>query len=254
MGDTGSGYESQIDVAKAMEIRCKIQNPDGILILGDVIYPAGVSSVDDKQWQSKLFSVYGGECLGSLSIYPVLGNHDYLGDVSAWFKMSERNPRWNFPNRHYSLVFPDIVTFYALDTNYPVRVRDTIPDFGQPQPGWTIAYGHHPIVSNSTAGGGHQGGGIRGWKLKKLLCNTVNSYLAGHAHHMEYRSIDDCKSDQYLAGGGGGVLYGINDDNDSEFVVSDHGFLELELSSETMTARFISKTGKILYEKIKNKN
>ncbi len=254
LGDSGSGFQSQRAVANAMELRCKSRKPDGLLILGDVIYPMGVTSVDDDQWESKLFSVYGGDCLGSVPIYPVLGNHDYHGSVAAWYEMAEQKSRWQFPNRHYSIRFPDVVTIYGIDSYYPVGIKDAIPDFGHKNSGWTIAMGHHPIISSSLAGGGHRGGGVRGWQLKRLLCDNVDSYLAGHAHHLEYITIDDCGSDQYIAGGGGAATYPINPTKNAEFAESEYGFLDLNFSATHMDATFISQRGDILFERHQTQN
>lgn len=253
LGDSGSGKQPQMDVAMAMESRCKKQRPDGILHLGDIIYPKGVTSLNDKQWQSKLFSVYGGECLGAVPIYPVLGNHDYHGDVSTWYEIGKVHPRWNFPDRHYSIEFPGTVIFYALDSNYPVRINESIPGFGNEKSGWTIALGHHPIFSQSLHGGGHKGGGMRGRKLKNILCDTVDTYLSGHAHHLEYTNIKGCRAAQIISGAGGAALYAVRPVHDSEFAESAYGFVELEFSQKTMTGRFIATSGEVLFEKIKTK-
>ena len=60
VGDTGTGLATPRKVALQMERRCRKRTPEGILILGDAIYPDGATSVDDPQWEEKLFSVYRG--------------------------------------------------------------------------------------------------------------------------------------------------------------------------------------------------
>ena len=48
IADSGSGRKEQGEVAQAMEARCIAGSPfDAILMLGDNIYPSGVTSTDD---------------------------------------------------------------------------------------------------------------------------------------------------------------------------------------------------------------
>ena len=166
-----------------MEHRCRNKAPAAILHVGDLIYPSGVASADDEQWQTKVFDMYQGPCLADIPIFPVLGNHDYKGDVGAWLEMSARQPRWRYPSRHYSIEFPSLVTFYALDTQYPFAIEaHGIPNFGAAQTPWQLAFGHHPLTSESEAGGGHRGLSVRSFLLKRLLCGRVDAYVSGHTH------------------------------------------------------------------------
>ena len=137
-----------------MEKQCRNSKPEGIIYAGDVIYPDGVTSVEDGQWDEKVFSLLAGSCLKDVPIYPVLGNHDYNGNTQSWIAMSAINPKWKFPSRHYAVAFPGFVTIFALDTYYPVGFKKSgmkkIEDIKTP---WSIAIGHHPLISQSTAGG-----------------------------------------------------------------------------------------------------
>ena len=251
VGDSGSGTRNQYNVGIQMERRCRKKIPEAILHVGDLVYPFGVKSVEDEQWEKKVFKPYSGKCLDQVPIFPVLGNHDYDGDVASWLQMSERHPRWNYPSRHYSLEFPNIVTFYALDTQYPVNVREHgIPDFAEADTPWKIAYGHHPLTSQTASGGGHKGVGVRGYLLKKLLCNRVDAYLAGHTHSLEFDHIDDCEMMHFISGAGGADIYPVRDDITAEFARAEYGFLELEFFPEKMNVRFFNLEGEQYHKQI----
>jgi hypothetical protein len=246
VGDSGTGTKPQRKVGLMMERRCRHKRPEGILLLGDVVYPEGVASVDDPQWQDKVFSMYTGDCLKDVPIFPVLGNHDYLGNAASWIEMGDLSQRWTFPSRHYSIVVPGLITIYALDSVYPVRIKKHgIPNFGKSDTPWTIAMGHHPLQSASSAGGGHRGTSISSWIVKNLLCNRVDAYLAGHSHHLEYDPMEECNMDQYISGAGGGEIYPLQENHEAEFASARHGFLEIEVSGKLMKTRFFALQEKI---------
>ena len=72
-GDSGTGEKKQFEVARAMEHRCVEQHGiDGILMLGDNIYYSGVNSVEDPQWQQKIWQPYGTPCLQKVLFFQCL--------------------------------------------------------------------------------------------------------------------------------------------------------------------------------------
>ena len=248
LGDSGSGKAAQHQVAQSMEQQCRNRRPDGILFVGDVIYPSGARSVEDPQWEDKVFSVYGGECLADVPLFPVLGNHDYDGNIRSWMEIDKRHPRWNFPSRHYSIVVPDLLTIYALDTNFPFQITSQgIRSFGDSTTPWTIAIGHHPMISVSNRGPSRRGRNVRSWMLRYLLCGEVDAYIAGHNHHLEYDDLESCSMAHLISGAGGGVLYGVLPEHDAEFAASRYGFLELRFTRDVMHSRFISGEGETLF-------
>ena len=72
-GDSGKGNDEQRATAAAMTEHCAKYRCDLGLMLGDNIYPNGVTSVDDPQFQSKFE-----EPLRNLDLKfnVILGNHD----------------------------------------------------------------------------------------------------------------------------------------------------------------------------------
>jgi len=264
LGDTGTGGEAQLKVAAAMEARCKARREadpsaaplDGILLLGDNAYQAGVESVDDPQWQTKVLGPYGGECLDDVRIYAVLGNHDYKGNPAAQVEYTLLNKRWFMPNRFYAVTFGSLVKLVAYDSQiseFCFRPQYCSVDFlleqvAKREATWTLAMGHHPLQSSSDHGHGHVGG-LRGILLKPRLCGRADVYIAGHAHHMEHLSDPECGLEMMVSGGGGADLYGIDEPHEhTTFAKSVHGFAELEITESALVGRYFGDDGALLHE------
>lgn len=264
LGDTGTGGEAQHRVAAAMEARCKARRDadpstppvDGILLLGDNAYPSGVDSVHDPQWQSKVLAAYASDCLSGIRLYAVLGNHDYKGNPAAQVEYTLINDRWYMPNRFYAVVFGSLAKLVAYDSQVSelcFRPQYCSLDFlldqvAKREAVWTLAMGHHPLVSSSDHGHGHTGG-MRDLLLKPLLCGNVDIYIAGHAHHIEHLSDPKCGLEMLVSGGGGGDLYGVEKPHSlSKFANSVHGFAEIELTATSLVGRIYGDDGTQLYE------
>ncbi len=254
IGDNGTGSAAQKRVAAAMEKRCVSEGGiDGLLLLGDVIYPRGIDSVKDPQWQSKLFSLYSGPCLGKAPIYPIIGNHDIkkgYDRVQIWMDYQRLNPRWRFPYRFYQVRFGSLLNLVALDTMFPYTVNNFLPEAFSKPARWTIAMGHHPLKAATLAGGRHKGGGIGGWYIKRLLCHHIDAYLSGHTHQMEIREFPDCGFTHVVNGAGGAGLYQIDpSDRGVEFLAASYGFLAIDVTPKTLELAFISDQGQELHRK-----
>ncbi len=79
-----------------MLVKAQQELPQFIISTGDNIYPNGVDSVDDKQWQTKFKNVYTGDAL-KLPWYAVLGNQDYRLSPEAQVEYSRHDAQWNMP-------------------------------------------------------------------------------------------------------------------------------------------------------------
>ncbi len=252
IADSGSGRTEQGGVAKAMEARCVAGGPfDAILMLGDNVYPAGVTSTEDPLWQDRIFLPYGSSCLNELPIFAVLGNHDYKGNPAAQIEMTLVNKRWYMPNRFYSLRFGSLLTLIAFDSelsefcfkdtfctyDYMLKAMKLYPAT------WTIVMSHHPLTSTSAKGHGHQGG-FREFFIKPVVCNKADAWLAGHAHHMEHQVADDCRIELFLSGGAGADLYPVDSGSKNvKYAESRHGFLEISLAKDKMVAEYYDLEG-----------
>lgn len=257
VGDTGSGNADQMAVAQAMETRCKeLKRFDGLFLLGDIFYMEGVHDVEDEQWATKVVNPYSTPCLSKANIYPIFGNHDYVGNKEALIEYSRENKRWKMPNRFYSLKFGNLVNFVAIDSNFLdlcLSPESCVGDFLRDQLGkrdtrWRIVLSHHPLASASKKGYLHSGETTFAKIARRLACGKAQLWLSGHAHHMEHRKSPSCGTDLFVSGGGGGELEPIKEkDKDMKFGVSKFGFLQLEITQDAVYAIFFDKSAQKIY-------
>ncbi len=250
IGDNGSGLPSQRAVADAMEKRCSSGfGFDGIFFLGDLIYPHGVDAVDDPLWQSLYEDYYRkSPCLSKLMAYPVLGNHDYLGQPAAWIHRHRQTPSFFFPSRSWAVDFGDVVTVVGVDSEVPwLGGSDGLDKFSD-KTAWRFVLGHHPFKTASTGGGRHKNAGIVGNALKRKLCGKIHLYMSGHAHHLEHRPMIECNFEHIISGAGGaGVKMADLDDPTAHFVANRWGFFELTVTTEQLEIRAFDTNGDRLY-------
>ncbi|MBC62477.1 MAG: hypothetical protein CMP11_08465 [Zetaproteobacteria bacterium] len=261
LGDTGTGDKNQLKVSEWMERRCeKIKKLDGILMLGDNFYNSGVDSVDDLQWQNKIVVPYGRKCLSQAKIYPTLGNHDYKKNPGAQISYTAMSQNWFMPNRYYSLNYPSLLKIIAFDSIFPdicftkngCSVNFLLSQiFSNNKLPWTFILSHYPLSSASKKRGNYSGKTFIAKTLKKILCSKPLIWFSGHSHHLEHRKIKDCKIEMITSGAGGGHL-SLIDQNQKEsiFVKSSHGFIEVEVDKNELKMKFFSESLEPIYEKI----
>lgn len=257
VGDTGTGDANQYAIAAAMEKRClELGHLDGLMLLGDLFYMEGVSSVQDPQWTEKILKPYGSPCLKKTNIYPVFGNHDYRGNKEAFIEYSQIDKRWKMPHRFYSVNFGNLVKFIGLDTNFSdfcFMSQHCVVDFLRNELSqkakWKIIMAHHPLANSSAAGYSHSGSTLLGKFFQWLSCNKADLWLSGHSHHLEHRKIDACSIELFVAGGGGGELQDLSRAKEGTmFASSQFGFLELEISPDHLQFQFLDEKLKVLYK------
>lgn len=170
-GDVGRGTER---VAAGI---AKVGAIDAVIIPGDNIYPCGVQTKEDPHWRRLI-------PLAKLNVplFPVLGNHDYCGNVNA--EINAPLPNWDFPAREYT-IRSDVADFVMIDTqayldggNAPALL------FGGAK--WRIVVGHHTVVSSGYHGYFPRRDVRRMRKLVPLFRKAgVDLYICGHDHHQE---------------------------------------------------------------------
>ena len=127
-GDSGTGSAKQRRVAEAMAQACREAGCDAALVLGDLIYPRGVKSLDDRRFRTHFEEPYA--ALGPFPFWMAPGNHDHkrVGSVDAQiaYSRSGRSLRWRMPATHYAVEgLPDWLHIYSLDTK-PIAERSAI--------------------------------------------------------------------------------------------------------------------------------
>lgn len=260
LGDTGTGDENQERIAEAMNTYCRSNPLAAVLFLGDNFYMAGVSSVNDEQWQSKFMRPYGRDCLKDVPFYALLGNHDYKGNTLAQIQKKSDKPSWNMLHRFYDIRIGDLLNITMLDTNILdvcgfssyCSVDFLRTSLSESNARFNLVLGHHPIASSS----GKYPRKVQGVLLEKYLCEKANYYIAGHSHHLEHLTSGACKKplDMFVVGGGGADLYEVKTwQKETKFALSAYGFMSLRADKEKMTFAFHDADLKKLYEVTKTK-
>ena len=253
LGDMGSGDRNQKAVARYMEKRCReIEKLDGLIFLGDNIYPDGAKNAYDPAFVKMIEDPYRSRCLAKASFYPVLGNHDYQGSPQAQVAYSKLNPRWKMPNRFYSVHFNSFLNLIAIDSNKMDLCFDSnrcgldffLDKSLNSNAKWTVVLSHYPLTSASKKGHIYTGTNLLSYLLKKVSCQKVDAWLSGHSHHLEQRALTGCPTSFFISGAGGAQLHDPHlGQKESLFVKKDFGFLELDFKEDHFVSRFFTKEG-----------
>lgn len=268
MGDGGEGNDHQYAVASVVEQVCATRGCEFVLYLGDNFYDSGVSSTMDTQFIDKFEMPYADL---DLPFYVTLGNHDYDLLGNAWFKATyqveytEFSSKWTMPSEYYS--FPaGHVTFISLDTprlfwNHEVtEVRNFLRGvLEQSSSRFTVAFGHHPYISNGQHGnaGNYEGLPlpiVGGQDVKDFvedeMCGKVTVYICGHDHNRQWFP-NTCGTEFMVAGTAAKTTDMVHrDDNPVPYFEDDTtpGFAWIEIADAEMTVAWYDETGAMNYE------
>ena len=154
------------------------------ILLGDNAYYNGVKNVDDSQ-----FGLFESLAVGSdIPRHVILGNHDYVGNVSAQIEYSLVDRRWDLPSPYYKRLYNDsgvALCLLFLDTVKPDQVQlDWLDEQLQTpdcevETAWTIVSGHYPIWSAGIYGDSTY---LTEKAVPILHKHKVPLYLCGHEH------------------------------------------------------------------------
>ncbi|EYB68822.1 acid phosphatase [Deinococcus phoenicis] len=274
MGDQGTGTDVQRRVAAAMRTVCQRDGCDLGVGLGDNFYPAGPKDAASPLFRERFAEMYG--ALG-IPFLMVAGNHDESwlrgGDgadargAEAQVAYARTNPQWVMPARSYRAPVGDLLEFFAVDTSplaayLPPLRPDERPGgpwdaaqrawlagaLASSQARWRLVLGHHPLFSNGKHGdAGHydrlplafqRGDAVRA--LYGATCGKADGLLSGHDHALQgFAPQPECPGTwQWVSGAAGKVEPERSGARPTSFEVLDQpGFLWLEVTRETLTAR-----------------
>src|ERR1041384_2346550 len=112
-GDAGAGTGAQYAVAQAMKEVCDALGCDFAVVLGDNIYPDGVHSARDLQFETKFEEPYADL---KFPFFIALGNHDNgedsahnrYGDYEVEYahRKDRKSKKWRMPARYYAFSAP----------------------------------------------------------------------------------------------------------------------------------------------------
>jgi tartrate-resistant acid phosphatase type 5 len=249
-GDGGSGNAKQRRVAAAMAQACAEAGCDAALVLGDLIYPRGVQSLDDGKFSTHFEQPYA--VLGPFPFWMAPGNHDHRGSVEAQvaYARSGRSERWRMPAAHFAVEgLPSWLHVYSLDTE-PIdeeRAGTVQADEARAalcgRPGWRLLMGHHPVYSNGLHGDNEA---IERYLADVIRDCDVHAYFAGHDHHQEH--IAAPLFEQFVQGAATKLRrvrahrHPRAEQLTQHFARSVLGFAIVELTERTMEVRFFDAT------------
>ena len=258
-GDSGKGNAEQRATAAAMTEHCAKYRCDFGLMLGDNIYPDGVTSVDDPQFQSKFE-----EPLQHLNLKfnVILGNHDMHSGpagMRAQIEYSKVSKKWSMPARYYNFTQGN-VEFFALDTNTYRKDQEQIQWLTQAlansQARWRVVLGHHPIYSVGDHGFLDPVAGKSQKKLRKtlepLLCKHKALYLSGHEHLMQVNQLP-CGITTVVAGAAAERKAPYKDkvadqkDTLRYYSTNELGFGYATFTDDAMRLSFVNEKSEVLY-------
>ena len=232
IGDYGSGWPSQNEVADRM-CEWRVSQPfDDVITTGDNIYPDG----SEKYFHRNLFVPYS--CLfdEGVEFHSSLGNHDYAtrrgGDVLD-------EPAFGMPKRNY-VYREGGVRFVIADSN--MLDRDWLGDALRPRATdrWTIVVFHHPVFSPSPerpSTAGYRPG------LPRLFRDRgVDLVLNGHAH-IYFASESMHKIRYVITGGGGASLYSCSPKWFVDECQARNHFVYVVATPERITVRAVPPIG-----------
>ena len=165
---------------------------DAVFLLGDLFYPLGLDSdlgAGDPRLRRLADAMSG---TSPAPLYPVLGNHDRLGDWDALVKYSRVDSRWVMPAPYYTqrIVSGGVaVCTWFLDTDQRLFderqeawLRRSLADATPGMCDWKVVAGHHFIFSG---GEYHDNAWLIAHLLPVLDEFHVDLYLAGHEHQSQ---------------------------------------------------------------------
>jgi predicted phosphodiesterase len=246
MGDTGTGDEAQLAVAKQM-VKQREKSPFGfVLMLGDNIYESG----DRKYIKSRFEDPYKDLLDADVKFYAVLGNHDIIKGIG--FQTNYKN--FNMGGKryyHFSKGTEDeknLIEFFALDSNAmtPTQLKWLEDALKASKARWKVAFCHHSIYSSARM---HKPYLELRRQLEPLYVKYgVNVVFSGHAHC--YERVKPQKGVQYFSEGASGEIKRRTLDRKSPLFAAGedavNSFLIVEANENEMKVEAISADGKML--------
>ena len=262
VGDWGhTNSEGQRQVARAMGVAGRQDHARFVVSTGDNFYPNGVSGVSDRLWKEAFENVYvDGGLQGPW--YPVLGNHDHKGNVTAEKDYSSVSSRWSMPAdyyRHTEVLGDDaLVELFFLDTLPLAKADDGLmarlfatgaatqlswlnSALAESKATWKIVVGHHPVFS----GGPHGNTPALVAVLKPLFDrHHVAAYINGHDHNLQHILVDGVS---YLTCGAGSEARLVAHPEAAVFSAAVPGFMLVKITPSAMLLTFLDARAQVLY-------
>jgi len=234
LGDTGSGSDSQRQVALASERTAREKGCDFVLLVGDNFIQNGIASVEDPQLDEKFESMYGLD----LPFYALLGNHDLKGNWRAQIDYTLKSSRWRLPGTNYHFNAGPV---FIQGINTTCSMRTLWRLFCETDRPWHLVMGHHPLISS-----GRHGSMLFAERFVAGR-SGIDFFVSGHNHaleHARYRHVD-----QIISGGGGSPIQPSERKplKHTLFYRETHGYVWAMFTPRTARFEYFSADGEEIY-------
>lgn len=238
VGDIGA---SDVDAARTAVIVDKLasQRPfDGLILLGDNVYPSG----DPAMLDEVLFDPYGPVLDAGAQLLAVLGNHDCL-DGNAVPQLQALG----MPDRWYSREIGDVL-FIGLDSilasagNQVEWLEETL---AASSARWKIAAMHHPPYSAGIHGSEKS---VRAAFTPLFEKYGVQLVLSGHDHDYQ-RSLEQ-NGVTYVVSGGAATIRKTAKAEFTAAAWSTFHFVDLAVWDDRMELRAVDQYGRVFDEAV----
>src|SRR5215470_16044600 len=184
MGDTGTGDEAQLSVARQM-VRQREKTPfEFVIMLGDNIYEKG----EQKDIKPRFEEPYKDLLGAGVKFYAALRNHDIIKGLG----FQTNYPDFNMGSRRYynfakgsSENNENLLEFFALDSNEmtPEQLKWLDENLSASKAGWKIAFSHHSIYSSARMHSQYTK--LRAQLEPLYVKHGVIAVFSGHSHCFE---------------------------------------------------------------------
>lgn len=235
-GDTGTGPGSRVDATVEAMVREDAKRGfDGLVLLGDLIYPEG----DAAQAPARISGVFEPLVQRGTRLVPVLGNHDYMsGEQADVLRAVGRRRSWYVDE-------VGIVRIIVLDTERVTSPRQTAwleRTLAAPTHApWTVVAMHKPAFS---AGYHGSDAAIQAAWVPLFSRYGVPLVLAGHDH--DYQRSTPIDGVTYIVSGGAATLRPTGRANFTAISASTRHFLDLSFYPHAVSGQAIDQHGNLV--------
>ena len=232
LGDVGTGEPDALATANLVVESSSPDNFDGLVLLGDNVYPDG----EPSRLDATILEPFGPVLDDGAALLAVLGNHDV-----AYGNGDAQVETLGLPGRWYSVEIESVL-FIGLDSNLVADseqttwLETTLANSDPTQ--WVIVAMHHPAYS-----AGYHGATSDVQKSWVPLFEQydVDLVLAGHDH--DYQRMFPINGVHYIVSGGGSQLRATRFADYTSYAASVLHFVDIEVWDDRMDLTAVSKDG-----------
>lgn len=233
VGDPGTGDANEYAVTRVLADQHEQLPYDGLVLLGDLIYPDGDVTLLDET----ILEPFAPLLEPSVALLPVLGNHDYeSGDEAAILRHLGRESAWYA--EHIGPVL--LVVLDSEHVNDPAQTAWLANILAASSATWTIVATHHPPYSAGVHGSSTE---VREAWSGLFAEYGVDLALAGHDH--DYQRSEPIDGVTYVVSGGGAKTRPTGEEYFTEYAASTLHYLDLQVSKERLYGQAIDINGEV---------